>query len=565
MALFESDVVCRWKEFVDDVRRVLLPEWGGRLVKSLGDGLLIDFPIARQAVAAAFALQSQSEASNHGVPGDRWLRLRIGVQLGEVFVDELDVYGSGVNMAHRLSTLGEAGDVVVSSEIRAQLVAGVDAEVEDLGDCYLRHLEQPVRAYRVRPPGTLQGLRLPMLESIVRPALAVLPFEAHADAQGHDVIGEALADGVRAMLCRSVHTRIVARMSCNALAQRALSLSEMGRLLNATYLLSGRVDGRGADKVSVYAELAHVASGEVVAAGRQVFRRDDVFSSPSESVTWAAGLAAQGIEQLELHRAAHLPLPNLDSYSLEIGSVSLMHRSPDARGFDRSRQLLEHLIERHRQAATPRAWLAKWHVLRVTRGLSTDPVADANRALEQTRRALAIDPHSSLCHAVQGFVHCHLQRDLESAAPALERAVSSNPNEPLAWLFRGVLHAFRGEGEAAVADTERAMVLSPLDPMRYYYESLAATAALSARRYERALDLAERSRQLNRRHSSTWRVIAISQVALGRLASAREAMSELRALEPELTVSRYLARQPAGRHDIGREWAEALREAGLPD
>lgn len=569
IAHHEQDVIRRWRAYVDEVRATLLPRHGGRLVKSLGDGMLIEFREPRAAVAAALDGLALMQRHSADLPPDRSLELRMGAQTANVYIDDLDVYGAGVNLAARLATLGNPGELIVSSDVRDHLVHEVDARIEDLGDCHLRHIDGPVRAYRVTRTDQAQPVHHHPhhhhrpVELAERPGLAILPFDGSDLADGQAIIGEAIADGVRALLCRSVQTRIVARLSCNAVAARALTVQEIGQLLGASFVLSGRVAGHG-DRLVAYAELASCSTGDVHAAGRLPFQRDDVLAQPSEVVAWAAALTAEGIENLQVSRATHTPLPNLDSYSLETGAVALMHRSSEAFGFSRSRELLEHLIDRHRQAATPRAWLAKWHVLRVTRGLAPSTEDHAARALEQTRRALSIDPHNSLCHAIEGFVLCHLRKDLDAACAALDLAIASDPNEPLAWLFRGVTRAFRGEGDAAVDDTEQAMRLSPLDPMRYYFESLAATAALSAGRHERALQLAEHSRRLNRRHSSTWRVIAISQVNLGRLDDAREAVRELRTLEPELTVARYLARLPAGRHDIGRRWAQALAQAGLP-
>lgn len=563
IAHHEQDVIRRWRAFVDEMRATVLPRHGGRLVKSLGDGMLTEFREPRAAVAAGLDGLALMSRHNVGQPPDRTLELRMGAQTANVYMDDLDVYGAGVNLAARLATLGNPGELIVSSDVRDHLVHEVDARIEDLGDCHLRHIDAPVRAFRITRTGQASGSAHRTPERIERPGLAILPFDGSDLADGQAVIGEAIADGVRALLCRSVQTRIVARLSCNAVAARALTLQEIGQLLGASFVLSGRVAGHG-DRLLAYAELASCTTGEVYAAGRLPFHRDDVLALPSEVVAWAAALTAEGIENLQVSRATHTPLPNLDSYSLETGAVALMHRSTEAHGFARSRDLLEHLIDRHRQAATPRAWLAKWHVLRVTRGLASNAEDHASLALEQTHRALSIDPHNSLCHSIEGFVLCHLQKDLEAASLALDEAIASDPNEPLAWLFRGVTQAFRGAGDAAVADTEQAMLLSPLDPMRYYFESLAATAALSARRHERALELAEHSRRLNRRHSSTWRVIAISQVGLGHMDAAREAVRELRTLEPELTVSRYLARLPAGRNDTGRQWADALAQAGLP-
>ena len=157
-----------------------------------------------------------------------------------------------------------------------------------------------------------------------------------------------------------------------------------------------------------------------------------------------------------------------------------------------------------------------------------------------------------------------IRREHDVAKHSYDLALQRNPNAGLAWLHRGTLWAFQGRGREAMAETERAVSLSPLDPWRYYYDSLSATAALSAREYELAIALAHRSLRANRTHASTLRVIAIASSELGRMDEARNTVAELRELDPSLTVSGYLARSPARGFETSRIWAEALRRAKLP-
>ena len=167
----EEAVIARWCALTRTTTDELLPGHGGRLVKSLGDGMLLEFRDAPQAVATAFALQALCARGNAGLPAEAAMLLRIGVHVCEVIVTELDVFGAGVNLAARLAALGRPGDVVVSAELREQLVPGVHAALEDLGDCFLKHIDQPCRAYRARPVGADPALsaRLLGLDSRARP------------------------------------------------------------------------------------------------------------------------------------------------------------------------------------------------------------------------------------------------------------------------------------------------------------------------------------------------------------------------------------------------------------
>ena len=266
----------------------------------------------------------------------------------------------------------------------------------------------------------------------------------------------------------------------------------------------------------------------------------------------------------ELQRAQSEPLPTLKSYTLLLGAIALMHRLSWT-DFEQARKLLEALIERVPRHAIALAWLAKWHVLRVWQGWSSDPQQDAQLALRCTRRALNADPQCSLALAVDGFVHTNLLKRLDIAQERYELALMSNPNDPLAWSLRGALHAFMDNGQQAVNCTRRALRLSPIDPHRYFYDSLAASACISARLYDSALRLAKRSLRANRNHASTLRVMAVAQWQLGLTDEARRTLQDLMKLEPTLTVSGWLDRSPSAPFRIGQEFAAVLRLIGVPD
>jgi tetratricopeptide (TPR) repeat protein len=213
----------------------------------------------------------------------------------------------------------------------------------------------------------------------------------------------------------------------------------------------------------------------------------------------------------------------------------------------------------------PIAWLGNWHVLRVQQGWSDDPQRDTYLASECTKRALDMDPDNSLALAVNGFVHVNLLKRFDVAEDSYERALAANPSNAFAWLLKGTLHAFKSEGEQAVEHTERALALSPLDPHRYFYDSLAATAAAAAGRYERALELAQRSLKANRKHTSTLRVMTVAQWLLGQRDEARKTVQELLRLQPTMTVGGWLKSSPAASYELGRRAAEVWRQAGVPE
>jgi tetratricopeptide (TPR) repeat protein len=371
-----------------------------------------------------------------------------------------------------------------------------------------------------------------------------------------------LADEIISALSRAAELNVISRLSTTVFRGREASLGEVGGYLNATYVLSGAYLVSG-NQFNLSVELADAKSGNVVWAKSLKGQVTGIVSGKDGLIDKAVAGVSSAIMARELLRAQSQPLPTLESYTLLMGAIALMHRL-SLRDFDRAKQMLQTLTERAPRQAVPWAWMAKWHVLRVQQGWSQDLALDARLAMDCTRRALDTDPHCSLALVIDGLVHTNLLKQLDTAQERYELALHANPNDSLAWLLKGTLHAFRGEGKAAVEGTQRALRLSPLDPLRYYYDSLAATAALSAGQYERAIKLAEHSLRANRTHTSTFRALAISQWLLGRQEDARKTVGELMRLEPALTVEKWLERSPTSPYETGKQWSGALRNAGVP-
>lgn len=561
--LDEEGLVRLWQSFVFGVTQSLLPRLGGRLVKSTGDGLIAEFETVPPAVECAHSMHELLAQVARDRPPEQALALRAGVHVADVYVDEHDIYGRGVNLAARLSTLARPGEVVVSAEVTDRLVPGLDAEVEDLGPCFLKHVSQPVRAYRVRRASAEPGApTMPLVFTDSRASLAVLPLRPRLAGLDDRLFGDAVTDELITAFSRVRELHVISRLSVQAFRDRPHDLAQVRQLLGVDYVLSGHLQAEGT-ALRLHLELAETRSGGVVWADTLAGTARDALAPESELLRAVVAAVCAGIVAAEVQRVRTRPLATLESYALLFAAVSLMHRTVPG-DFARARELLEHLRERSGRHPVAEAWLAKWHVLRVQQGWSDDTPADAAQALDHTRRALDTDPECTLAMAVGGFVHCNLRRDFDAAATLYQQAIAINPNEPLAWLFTGTLHAFKGEGEEAMFAADKALRLSPLDPTRYFFDSLAATAAVSAGQYERAIEHAQRSLRGNRMHTSTYRALAIAQVLAGRVDEARQTVGELLDLEPGYTVRSFLARAPGAAFPIGQRFAQALAEAGLP-
>ena len=559
----EEGIISRWLALVERIESSILPSTGGRTVKSLGDGMLLEFTDVRASAAAALAIQAESALDNAQASAECQIRLRMGIEVCEVIVGRTDIYGHGVNMAARLMSLAGPGEIVVSANARERLTPSLDVDVEDLGDCYVKNVQGPVRAYRIGPPGPRPVVRSGRWLDELRPSLAIIPFAVQSAAADEAVLGEALAEELIRSCCRSQELNVISRLSTTAFRGRPVDLGEITAHLRADYVVSGACRIKG-DLIVLDAELAETKTGRIIWSDRLTDLVTGFLSAENHLIGQAMKGISAAIMTRELQRARSHPLPTLESFTLLIGAISLMHRL-SLNSFNEARQMLEAVLERASHQPVAQTWLARWYVLRVQQGWSSDVMQDARRALELTKRALDTDPDYSLALTVDGLVHTHLLKRLDIARERYDLAIDTNPSDPLALLLRGMLHAFCDEGEDAVQDTELALTLSPLDPHRFYFDSLAASANFTAGRYGRALELAQRSLRANRTHTSTWRVLTVSQWELGLRDDARHSAQRLMELEPKLTVQGYLDRAPSASFAIGKKIARILREAGVPD
>lgn len=559
----EDDFIERWQAFVRFARG-LLPQRGGRMHKSLGDGLMLEFSEAQGCIRGALELQEWMQQRNACLPPESRMQLRIGAHLAEFVADEYDIYGTDVNLAARVAGLAGPGEIVMTASLKDRVAVGLDADVEDLGECFLKHMKEPVRVYRVGPAGPA-----PLIESRrashadLRPTIAVIPFATRSAEPALGMLGEALADELIAALSRTSELHVISRLSTTVFRDRQGDVAEIQRHLGANYVLSGTC--RSSDgQLALFAELIDARTGHVVWADSLKGTVKDLFAADDEIIGRLVAAVSSSVIATELQRARTHSLPTLEGYTLLLGSVSLMHRNAAA-DFERAYRLLEHLIERSRRHPLAYAWLAQWHVLRVQQGWSTDRAREAQLALDCTKRALDNAPDCALALTAEGFVHANLLRDPQTGFQRYEEALHINPNDSLAWLLKGTLHAFNDEGELALAGTQRALQLSPLDPLRYFYDSLAATAALSAGDYGRARELARRSLRHNRSHTSTLRVLIVAETFLGNQDEMAEAVRQLLALEPQFSINDFIGRSPSMQSEFGLRCAQALRLAGVPE
>jgi len=559
--LDESNHIDRWRRFVDETVTDVLPARNGRLAKSLGDGMLLEFGTVRDAVAAALDLQGRVAPYNASHPPAFAMHLRIGGHVAHVVRDSRDIYGAGVNLAARVASLAGPGEVVITADFRDELFEGLDADIEDLGECRLKHVGQPVRAYRVGPIGPQPTMPSDPSNLMLQATVAVIPLDVASSGEDR-IVGQLLADAVIARLSLSAELRVISRLSSSAFAGRSREVKLIATHLQADYIVSGSVYVRG-DRLVVSGELCETHGGSVIWAEQVPGTVDELLQGSSSLVERVAGSVHDAILRREVHQARLHAMPTLQSYSLLLGAVNLMHRQTRS-DFGRAKELLEHLSERHPRHAAPRAWLAKWYAIGAAQGWHADQAASVGAARQEVRRALESEPTNALAWAVKGLLAGYVDADFGAAEAAYQEALRHNPSESLAWLYLATLQGWRGEAVNAVTSAEQALRLSPLDPLKYYFDSLAGAAMLGAHRYERAIELSQRSLRSNRSHLSTLRVLAMAQGLSGEIEAARATVLELRQKDPAFNVATFLRVSPWRVSPEVSMLADALREAGVP-
>lgn len=510
----------------------------GHLVERRGDILLFDFTEGSEAVNAGQAVRDESR--------------RIAVHMS---ASRREAKSDAAELAARL----DPGQIVVTSDVCDTIVDGIDATIFDLGDRAITSSGRMARLYRLMP---VVDFGRTEFTTRILPAVAVLPFKGDASDRQAQVAGRYLADEINDALSASQELSVISRLSTARFAGSHLSIGVISERLDADYALFGSCKQRGST-MDVDIELADIRSARTVwresfsAAGATLAAERPAFVDEVLSLTRGAILAH------ELERSQTEPLETLENYSLLAAAIGLLHRTSPS-SLERGAEILDELVRRLPNHPLPMAWRAQMHLFRITLGISSDPAEEQQVTLGDAAKALDLNPTCSIALATEAWVHLHLRKRFDIASDRLELALQSNRSDATAWLLKGTMHAFRGDGALAVEATEQALRLSPLDPRKSYFESLAAAAYLSAGQPERAIAYAAQSLRVNRQHTSTLRALIVAYVVAGRADEARALVPDLLRLQPGLTVSTYLSSHPAAEFETGRMWADALRTAGLP-
>lgn len=566
VALIQRDPVgsiARWRTFVAEVTHDELPPRNGRIVKLLGDGMLIEFASAVAAVECALALQSRIERMNEGVESSGRMRLRIGGHMAEVLADDLDLYGDGVNLAARLMALAGPGETILSAVVRDQVTDGLGVMLEDLGERWLKGMDRSVRAFRAWPPGPPPAMSPERRRrSGGRPSIAVLPFRNLSVDPAHGFLCDLLAEDLVGALSRQTDLFVISRLSTVPFRDRLYEPRNVAEILGVRYVLSGTLQASGT-RLRLMAELTEAEAGQVIWAERFEGMLADIFELQDQLSRDITMRVVPFVRQRELARARSKRPENLTAYERTLRAIDHIHRSlPE--NLEQARQMLEAAIESDPQYAAPYAWLAQYHVRRVGQGWAQDPRQETAAANRFADAAMERDDTDSWVLSVNGLVAGYLNKDLERAMELYDRALTINPSAASAWVWSTSALAWLGRGAEAVVRAPRAIELSPFDPNMYSFNAMSAVAHAVAGNYDQSIEFSRRSLRQNAVFATSHRTLAIALALAGRLDEARAAVTDLLRLEPTLTVSGFAARYPGRDAEHAPLFARALASAGVP-
>jgi len=400
------------------------------------------------------------------------------------------------------------------------------------------------------------------LEPGTHVSIAVLPFHTTEQTRTSVQIIEGIADEIIGCLSRISGFFVISRLSTASFSDRSRSPQEIGTALGARYIVSGSV-GFAAEKARFAIELTDSDTGRVLFSQKFDDSIRDVFELQDRVSFKIVKLIAPYLRELEFKRVRSKRPESLGAYDYLLRGIDRMHNTtPEI--FQSAGENFAAAIRIEPHYAAAHAWLGYWHALRIGQGWSKDPKDDSAKSDEHVQAAVQCDSTDSLSLALYGHLRAYLHKDFAVAFERLERALTINPNSAPAWLWTGGAHAWMGEGKPAIEKVERAMSLSPYDPLMYAYCGMAGMAYLMDGRFDRAIEFALRSMQENRTYTHAYRLLTIASSLAGRAEQARAAAQQLLQLEPTLTVERFRERYPGSAYPNCRTLCQALERAGIP-
>jgi adenylate cyclase len=563
----EEGTHLRLREHLRGLADSTISEHRGKVVKHTGDGVLAEFGSVVDAVRCAIEVQRGMAEQNAAVPEVKRIEFRIGIHVGDIIVDQNDIFGDGVNIAARLEGIAEPGGVCISDDAQRQIRGKVDATFEDMGSQNLKNIVEPMRTWRLKrnasgrtaapiePP--IESFPIPPLPET--PSIAVLPFENLSGDPEQEYFADGMVEEIIIALSRSRWLFVIARNSSFTYKGVAVNVKQVGHELGVRYVLEGSVR-KAAGKVRITGQLIDATTGAHIWADR--FERDmtDIFALQDEITVAVLSAIQPKMVQTEIAMVTRRRPENFTAYDFFLRALQqfyLTTREGLAEAIRLAHRALE-LAPRFGLAAT---LAGMCHARNVLRGYAADPQFERQEAIRLFRLALSVDGNDPETLAWAAITSAFMVGDGESEIEMADRAVTLNPNSLAAWGCRGWVYLVAGRPEEAVRSFERAIRMSPVDPTLHSTVVGMGIAFIELGRFDEAIVAGKKALRQNPSYSVAYRCLASAFAHLGHDLEAREAAARVLEIDPGSTISSWIAR---GGQANAKLFIDGLRKAGLP-
>ena len=522
-----------------------IAEHRGRIVKTIGDGLLVEFASVVDAVRCAVEVQQAMPERNADFAADHRIELRIGINLGDVIVEGDDLYGDGVNIAARIEALADAGGVFVSNTVHDHVRDRLPFVFEDLGEQQVKNIARPVRVYRVRDIGAAsKSPTAPSLPLPDKPSIAILPFANMSGDPEQEYFADGMVEEIITALSRIRWLFVIARNSSFTYKGQAIDVKQVGRELGVRYVLEGSVRKAGG-RVRITAQLIDALSGVHLWADRFDGSLEDVFELQDKVAISVAGVIEPTLQAAELRRSSARPTSDLTAYDFYLRA--LPHQFSFAS--DRNTLVLDLLgraIDCDPDCGPALALAAFLRAQLDVNGWTDDREATRRTAIDLARRALRAAPDDPEVLAPSAFVLAWYGEDIDVAIGLVDRCLDLNPSFARGWYWSAVLRLFAGQPDLAIKHLEASLRLSPRDRFGAPLTGIGIALFFNRRFDEAAAKLLASLEQVPSL-ALTYQFLASCYAHMERLDEARAIASRLRSLTPVVVPSGAQFRNPEQR------------------
>ena len=537
MGADEEGTLARLKALRAELIDPSISEHYGRIVKTTGDGMLVEFASVVDAMRCA--IEWQAAMADRTQPAETRIEWRIGVNLGDVIIDGDDIFGDGVNIAARLEAMAEPGGICIERTVLTQTRGKLDFPVEDLGDQVLKNIAQPVHVFRVlaEPKPMPEPATLPLPD---KPSIAVLPFQNISGDPEQEYFADGMVEEIITALSRIRWLFVIARNSSFSYKGQSPDVKQVGRELGVRYVLEGSVR-KGGNRVRITAQLIDAETGAHLWADRFDGTLEDVFELQDQVATSVAGVIEPALQAAEMRRSADRPTSDLTAYDLYLRAFQIVSESGARDRLIDAANLFDQATTRDPRFALALASAAQIRVALDIQGGLDDPAGNRSEAIGLARRCVEAadgDPQV-LCRA--GHVLGYFGEAIEAAITLVDRGLALNPSYAEGWQMSGLLRLYVGDTATAIVHLERSMRLNPRAQMGRTLTFL-GIAHLFDRRFDLAAPKLLAAIQQRPSYLTPYRFLVACYAHMGRLAEAREVIATLKGfgavLEPRVAIWR---------------------------